>query len=357
MPGPVIIPGFGAIRRVTWRSRRFGDAGDQVVARLPALLGIAPVDLEVLRVAAPEDTSRPPVPWRPAGAVRLESRPGSCAYSKALRGSAKRAKSASVCAWRGPARSRRARRARAPRRGEIQMWCTVSAASCEPSWPAGARATKKRVSKRRERSGRGDPVAVVGERAGGNVQVLAFQQLEERLVRSCASAARALGEHRRVRSRRRRAARRPPRSTRVPRRPNRRARRSESQPLVRLRLGEAEHAARRPRRLRRASRRGTRTRRRGTRRSASAAASAPRAARAARAGGSGWRRPRQLGRRRVGVAPRSRRAAGAVLVVLRLDHRAHLLPVGVGQLVELGEVAARAGGEIARRRRRRWSRR
>src|SRR5712692_11044382 len=41
-------------------------------------------------------------------------------------------------------------------------------------------------------------------------------------------------------------------------------------------------------------------------------------------------------------------AAGAVLVVLRLDRRAHALPVGVGELVELGEIGARAGREIAR---------
>src|SRR5512134_3704739 len=40
------------------------------------------------------------------------------------------------------------------------------------------------------------------------------------------------------------------------------------------------------------------------------------------------------------------RPAGAVLVVLRLDEIARLLPVGVGHLVELGEI--RAGGEIAR---------
>src|SRR5688572_6119388 len=44
----------------------------------------------------------------------------------------------------------------------------------------------------------------------------------------------------------------------------------------------------------------------------------------------------------------SRRAARAVLVVLRLDEGAHALPVGVGELVELEEVAARAGSEVAR---------
>src|SRR5690606_7654417 len=44
---------------------------------------------------------------------------------------------------------------------------------------------------------------------------------------------------------------------------------------------------------------------------------------------------------------RSCAAPRAVLVVLRLDERAHALPVGVGEPVELGEVAARAGGERA----------
>jgi hypothetical protein len=35
----------------------------------------------------------------------------------------------------------------------LERWCTVSFASWLPSWPCGAAATKKRVSKRRERPG------------------------------------------------------------------------------------------------------------------------------------------------------------------------------------------------------------
>src|SRR5688500_18776952 len=44
----------------------------------------------------------------------------------------------------------------------------------------------------------------------------------------------------------------------------------------------------------------------------------------------------------------SGRAAGAVLVVGGLDHRAHALPVGVAQLVERDVVAGSAGREVAR---------
>ena len=201
-------------------------AGDQVVARLPALLGIAPVDLEVRRVAAPEDAARPRVPGPSRrGWSGISTR--LMAYSKAVRGSAKRAKSASV--WRVAWTS-----SISPRVAALERLVAARSRGGGPSrrrrarlpGPAGARATKKRVSKRRERPGCGDPVAVVGERAGGNVQVLALEQLEERARALVHEAAARAPEAPGFRSRRRRAARRPPRSTRVPRRRNRRARRS-----------------------------------------------------------------------------------------------------------------------------------
>ena len=126
---------------------------------------------------------------RPAGAVRLDLGQRARVLERRARGRrSARGPSASAASACTSSISPRAPRSSASR-GVIQTSCTVSAASCEPCWPSGASATKKRVSKRRERPGRGDPVAEVGELARGDVEVLGSRAVRgTACLRQCISA-------------------------------------------------------------------------------------------------------------------------------------------------------------------------
>ena len=221
----------------------FGDAGDQIVARLPALLRIAPVDLEVRRVAAPED-ARALASLGPAGAVGGNLDQAHGVFEGAAR--------------LGEAREVRERLARGVDQLDLAALAARERLSrLDPEvvdrlggvvrafLPRGREGDEEARVEAPAAPGLRDPVAVVGERAGGNVQVLALEQLEERTRTLLHELLRARRKHRvsvRVAGEQHAgllealayrgdvigqpAAR-------------------ESQPLVRLRLGEAEHAARR----------------------------------------------------------------------------------------------------------------
>ena len=310
------------------------------------------MDLEVRRVGAAEDL-RPVLALRPAGAVLVDLGQ----RARVLEGGARLGEAREVAQRRAASRSPARSRLRAPRssasRGVIQTSCTVSVASCEPSLALGRERDEEARVEAPRAARRGDPVAEVGELAARGCR---GPRLPSRSRNGCvavaASATRRAARRSGGRLGVRRAGCRLPRSTRGPRRPSRRGRRrrrsSRALACASVRPTHAAHARRRLRR--RASRRERRRRRRGTRRSASAAASALRAVAPSRS-----RISVAAGRGRPcchqAVRP-ARSLSFCALIIARM-----LFPVGVGELVELGEVAARAGGEVAARRRSRWSRR